>query len=372
MLLNVVILTTHLTYSDDRHAPLVGGAMRYAPDDVKVTTFLPASASPGSEFNVQVTIYKGATAGFGKLQQELPPGFTATAMEVKGGNFSFKDQKMKIIWMSLPPEPEFTATYKVSVAPDVLGEQTIGGKFQYLKDNQRTTFNINPVSISIKVVTTVVSAELTASASARNVSSEPAAKKFVKKSVGALPMTGSKIILKNVYFDFGKSTIKSESIPALNRLVEFLNKNNAIKIEIAGHTDNVSSRTFNIRLSQKRTLAVTSYLVSNGIQRERLFPKGYGPDRPLASNDDDAEGRELNRRVEFERLSDDYTQSTSAYLSFVEGSKSSAGKTYHIVKPLNTLYSLSKMYGLSVRELKRLNGLTSNKIRIGQKLRISR
>ncbi|MCH8318200.1 MAG: OmpA family protein [Bacteroidetes bacterium] len=339
-------------------------------DDVKVTTYLPASASPGSEFNVQVTINKGSISGFGKLQQELPPGFTATAMEIKGGNFSFKDQKVKIIWMSLPPEPEFTATYKISVAPDVSGEQTIGGKFQYLKDNQRTTFNINPVSISIKVATTVVSAEQTSIASSRNTSSEPATKKFVKKSVGALPMTGSKIILKNVYFDFGKYIIKSGSNPALNKLIDFMGKNSTLKIEIAGHTDNVGSRTINLRLSQKRAEAVVNYLAGRGIAKSRLFPKGYGPDYPMASNDDDDEGRELNRRVEFQRLSDDYTQSAYASQSYSGSQKSNQGITYHTVKPLNTLYSLSKMYGLSVRELKRMNGLTSNKIHIGQKLRV--
>ena len=72
--------------------------------DVSVTTNMPASAVPGGEFTVEVTINKGSTAGFGKLQQDLPPGFTATAIDAKGGNFSFREQAVKIIWMSLPPE----------------------------------------------------------------------------------------------------------------------------------------------------------------------------------------------------------------------------------------------------------------------------
>ncbi|MBW8049699.1 MAG: hypothetical protein FVQ77_05045 [Cytophagales bacterium] len=127
--------------------------------DVSVTTNMPASAEPGGEFTVEVIINKGSTAGFGKLQQDLPPGFTATAIDAKGGNFSFREQAVKIIWMSLPPGAEYTASYKVAVASDVSGDQTIAGKFQYLKDNQRTAINIDPTTISIGAAPVVALAE---------------------------------------------------------------------------------------------------------------------------------------------------------------------------------------------------------------------
>ena len=142
-LLSLVVLITKQAYSQD----------------VSVTTNMPASAVPGGEFTVEVTINKGSIAGFGKLQQDLPPGFTATAIDAKGGNFSFREQAVKIIWMSLPPGTEYTASYKVAVASDVSGDQTIAGKFQYLKDNQRTAINIDPATISIGAAPVVAMAE---------------------------------------------------------------------------------------------------------------------------------------------------------------------------------------------------------------------
>jgi outer membrane protein OmpA-like peptidoglycan-associated protein len=72
-----------------------------------------------------------------------------------------------------------------------------------------------------------------------------------------------------------------------------------MKIEISGHTDSKGSDTYNEVLSRKRAQAVVNWLVANGISRDRLTYEGYGESRPLASNDDEEEGRELNRRTEF-------------------------------------------------------------------------
>ena len=67
---------------------------------------------------------------------------------------------------------------------------------------------------------------------------------------------------------------------------------------MAGHTDNVGSETFNYQLSERRAKAVALYLIEKGIAKSRVIAKGYGEDKPIASNDDETEGRELNRRVE--------------------------------------------------------------------------
>jgi outer membrane protein OmpA-like peptidoglycan-associated protein len=76
-----------------------------------------------------------------------------------------------------------------------------------------------------------------------------------------------------------------------------------MKVEISAHTDNRGSDAYNLQLSQKRAESVVNYLISKGIAANRIIAKGYGESKPLASNDDEAEGRELNRRVEFEVLS---------------------------------------------------------------------
>lgn len=109
---------------------------------------------------------------------------------------------------------------------------------------------------------------------------------------------GEVIRLNNIFFDFGKSTLKEESYYELDRLFELMSKNGKMKIEIGGHTDNVGSAEYNKKLSNSRAEAVVNYLVSKGIEKSRLTFNGYGPDQPVATNETD-EGRALNRRVEF-------------------------------------------------------------------------
>jgi outer membrane protein OmpA-like peptidoglycan-associated protein len=114
---------------------------------------------------------------------------------------------------------------------------------------------------------------------------------------------GVKTILRNIYFDFDRVTLKSESFPELAKLERMLKENGSIVVEIAGHTDKLGSTAYNNALSQKRAEAIVKYLISKGIEPERLKPVGYGAQRPLASNDDEQDGRELNRRSEFEIIS---------------------------------------------------------------------
>jgi len=113
---------------------------------------------------------------------------------------------------------------------------------------------------------------------------------------------GTKIVLKNVFFDYAKATLRSTSFPELDRLVELLNEFSTMRVEISGHTDNKGSRTTNVRLSSARAKSVVDYLVKKGIAQNRLESKGYAFDQPIAPNDTE-EGRQQNRRVEFKVLS---------------------------------------------------------------------
>ncbi len=112
---------------------------------------------------------------------------------------------------------------------------------------------------------------------------------------------GSKIALRNIFFDSGKSDLKSESNTELDRLVKLLNDVPSLVIEISGHTDNVGSEKMNAQLSQDRADAVVAYLVGKGIKKDRLKSKGYGSSQPVATNGT-SEGRQQNRRTEFEIL----------------------------------------------------------------------
>lgn len=109
---------------------------------------------------------------------------------------------------------------------------------------------------------------------------------------------GVTVRLKNIYFDFDKTTLKSESFPELNKVVEFLRQNPAVAVEIAGHTDDKGSDVYNATLSQGRSQTVVDYIISQGIESGRLTARGYGESNPIDTNST-PEGQANNRRVEF-------------------------------------------------------------------------
>jgi outer membrane protein OmpA-like peptidoglycan-associated protein len=110
-------------------------------------------------------------------------------------------------------------------------------------------------------------------------------------------------VLRNIYFDFDKATFKTESYGELNKLEAMLRQSNNVTVEIGGHTDAVGTKAYNLFLSRKRAEAVKDFLTKKGIDSRRVKAVGYGKTKPLVSNDDEEDGRELNRRVEFKVLS---------------------------------------------------------------------
>lgn len=110
---------------------------------------------------------------------------------------------------------------------------------------------------------------------------------------------GAIVRLNNIFFDFDKYELKDASFPELNRIIEMMNKNPELQISVEGHTDNIGTVAYNIGLSERRANAVVQYLIKEGIAAERMKAVGWGKSKPIASNDDEIGGRELNRRVEF-------------------------------------------------------------------------
>jgi OOP family OmpA-OmpF porin len=107
--------------------------------------------------------------------------------------------------------------------------------------------------------------------------------------------------LDRVYFDFGKATLRPESFPELEELVDFMKNRETIRIEIAGHTDNVGKDADNLKLSQQRAETIRNYVLKKGIQPARITAKGYGATLPIADNSTE-EGRQKNRRTEVKIL----------------------------------------------------------------------
>jgi outer membrane protein OmpA-like peptidoglycan-associated protein/tetratricopeptide (TPR) repeat protein len=125
---------------------------------------------------------------------------------------------------------------------------------------------------------------------------------FLKPFIKDVPLQpikiGDKMILKNIFFETGSYTLKKESVAELNKLAQFMKDNPDLKIEISGHTDNVGSDEYNLKLSQNRAKSVTDYLTNKSIDLSRIDYKGYGKTQPLTTNDTE-EGRAQNRRTEF-------------------------------------------------------------------------
>ena len=108
---------------------------------------------------------------------------------------------------------------------------------------------------------------------------------------------GDVIELPGLDFDTGSAQLTTKAAAILDRLAAELKLHEALRFEIAGHTDNVGSTANNRRLSRRRASSVRTYLVLKGVDDGRLTSEGYGESSPIADNSS-AQGRKRNRRVE--------------------------------------------------------------------------
>ena len=123
--------------------------------------------------------------------------------------------------------------------------------------------------------------------------------KEIHKDLYLVPIEiGQVVRLNNVFFDFDKWDLRSESFVELDRVVKLLRENPAIEIEMSAHTDSHGTDEYNFTLSDNRAKSCMEYIVSKGIAASRITSKGYGESKPVVDNDTD-ENRQLNRRVEF-------------------------------------------------------------------------
>lgn len=108
---------------------------------------------------------------------------------------------------------------------------------------------------------------------------------------------------KNILFDTGKFSIKSETQAFLDKIIQILSANSNAKFTVDGHADSIGSRSYNQKLSEARAGSVMKYMIEKGIMSERVSTNGYGEDRPIAPNST-YKGRRANRRVEITLVKD--------------------------------------------------------------------
>ncbi|MGY6559366.1 MAG: OmpA family protein [Nitritalea sp.] len=107
------------------------------------------------------------------------------------------------------------------------------------------------------------------------------------------------IVLENIYYDLDRAEIRPDAAEELDKLVQILKDNPAIRIELSSHTDDRASDSYNDDLSQRRAESAVAYIASQGIERERLVAKGYGKRQLLIQNARTEEEHQVNRRTEF-------------------------------------------------------------------------
>ncbi len=118
-----------------------------------------------------------------------------------------------------------------------------------------------------------------------------------------LTSTSRAIVLDHLIFEMGRAVINSKSYQSLDEVVAMMKDNTKVVIQLEGHTDNLGNAEKNMKLSQDRVEAVKKYLVSKGIDKNRIKTKAFGGTQPL-SNERTEEAKALNRRVEMRVLKD--------------------------------------------------------------------
>jgi outer membrane protein OmpA-like peptidoglycan-associated protein len=138
----------------------------------------------------------------------------------------------------------------------------------------------------------------------RNITAETVidSKDFNLEPIQVAPIEENIVItLNNIFFDFDQVTLKPESFPELNRIVDLMGKRETMQVEIAGHADATGDASYNKGLSKRRAEAVRKYLTGKNIPEARVTVSFFGEDKPIESNAT-KEGRRKNRRVEFKIL----------------------------------------------------------------------
>lgn len=271
---------------------------------------------PGAEVEVRIKdkdpIKLKSNAG-GEFKTNIPEVSTYT-VSAKASGFLSKEQSFKIptlyndttlnIEMLLTP-----VARKLMIAGNVYDKKTnklINANLKLaLKGDSRNSASLSATNGKFEhTVPRLGMYHIAASAegylnASDSVAIEDEALSPVTKDIFLEPIEiGVTVRLKNIYFDFDKTTLKRESFVELNKVVEFLKQNKTVEIEIAGHTDDKGSDEYNNTLSQGRSQAVVDYIVSQGIESFRLTAHGYGESKPIDTNGTE-EGRANNRRVEF-------------------------------------------------------------------------
>ncbi len=121
----------------------------FSGEKVTTTMNVPGQVQAGKDFTVSVTVNKGNIKGFSRFQQKIPAGLKARSDNSANADFIFENNRVRLMWLMLPKEEEFTLSYSVQVDERLKGEFEVGGSFAYIENNKRKSVSIEPRAITI-------------------------------------------------------------------------------------------------------------------------------------------------------------------------------------------------------------------------------
>jgi len=130
-------------------------ALNFIFSDVGLTMNATEQVEAGNEITVEVTLNKLDFESFARFQQDIPAGLTPVPVQTANADFSFKDQKVKFIWLRLPAQEEITLSYKLEVDQRLKGNFDLKGTFSYIADNERKSVDVPAQNINITPSSTI-------------------------------------------------------------------------------------------------------------------------------------------------------------------------------------------------------------------------
>ncbi len=124
-------------------------ALQIFPGNISVEMDAPSEVNAGSEFQVTITLKKGDLESFSRFQQQIPAGLKASSDISANADFTFDDNRVRLIWLRLPGSDEFTVTYRIKVDERLKGTFNLAGQFSYIENNERKSVDIEPAAITI-------------------------------------------------------------------------------------------------------------------------------------------------------------------------------------------------------------------------------
>lgn len=118
-------------------------------DNVGLKINAPEQIDAGKEIKIEITLEKGKITGFSRFQMELPNGLTATNIQSANADFSFKDQKVRYIWLRMPEEETITLSFSIKCNERLKGTFDLNGKLSYIIDNERKSVDLQPKTVAI-------------------------------------------------------------------------------------------------------------------------------------------------------------------------------------------------------------------------------